>query len=117
MGFFKDLSFCLKPRCPVCRQGKLFKQHSITVVDTCVMCNTPLGTHDIGDGAAVFMIFLFGFTIVPLAWGLELLFSPPMWAQALIWTCVVLGIIALILPAIKAYLILLEYRHLKPEEK
>ncbi len=113
MSLLADLKFCLKPRCPVCRQGKLFKPRSITVAEKCNVCDTDLGSHDIGDGAAVFMIFLFGFTIVPLAWGMELLFSPPMWAQALIWTSVMLVIIAFILPAIKAYIIMLEFRHLK----
>lgn len=99
----------------MCRKGKLFRPHSVTVVERCAQCGENLGAHDVGDGAAVFMIFLFGFTIVPLAWGLELLFSPPMWAQALIWTCVVLAVIALILPMIKAFIIMLEYRHKKQD--
>lgn len=113
MSLLEDIVFCFKPRCPVCRKGKLFKPYGVTVVEKCAECGADLGNHDVGDGAAVFMIFLFGFTIVPMAWVLELLFSPPLWAQAVIWTSVVLAIIAVILPAIKAFIIMLEFRHLK----
>lgn len=64
-----------------------------------------------GDGAAVFLIFLLGFTLVPAAWLLELALAPPLWAHVLVWGAAGLGLIALVLPATKAYIILLEYRH------
>ena len=75
------------------------------------MCHAPLGKHDVGDGASVVLIFLLGFLIVPMAWAFECLAAPPLWVHVALWGIVALGIIALILPAVKAFLILLEYRH------
>ncbi len=113
MSFINDLIFCLKPRCPLCRGSRLFKPWSLTVVDKCAQCGAKLGGHDIGDGAAVFLLFILCFSIIPLAWGFELLFAPPLWLHAVLWGVVTLGLIGLMLPATKAYIILLEHRHRK----
>lgn len=113
LSLTQDLRFCLKPRCPVCRKGKLFQPRSITVVKTCAECGADLGAHDIGDGASVFLIFFFGITIIPLAWGFENLVHPPLWLQGVLWLAVMLGAMALLLPVVKAYIILLEWRHRK----
>ena len=106
-----DLRFCLRPRCPKCRQCRLFKPWTVTPVDACHVCGARLGLHDIGDGAAVFLTFVLGFTLVPLAWCLELATAPPLWLHVLIWSAVGGAVIAVLLPAIKAYIILLEHRH------
>ena len=82
-------------------------------MDACDACGLSLGNHDVGDAASVFMIFLFGATCVPLAWVMELIWQPPMWFQALFWGIFMLCLIAVILPATKAYVILLEFRHKK----
>lgn len=111
MTLLKDVLFCLKPRCPVCQRGRLFRPGSVTVVETCDACGTKLGAHDVGDGAAVFLIFLLGFLIIPLAWMLDLALTPPIWVHAVLWGSVALGLILLILPTAKAYIVLLEYRH------
>lgn len=111
LSLFDDILFCLKPRCPVCREGRLFSPWSVTAVESCAKCGASLGAHDVGDGAAVFLIFLLGFTLVPAAWLLELALAPPLWAHVLVWGAAGLGLIALVLPATKAYIILLEYRH------
>ena len=107
----EDLKFVLNPRCPVCRAAPLFKRHSITVVDTCAKCGAKLGDHDIGDGASVFLIFLFGFLLIPMAWAFERAFHPPLWVHPVLWGSVALGLMAFLLPRIKAYIILLEWRH------
>ncbi len=111
MSLISDIRFALKPRCPVCQRGRLFEPVSVTVVKECADCKTNLGAHDIGDGAAVFLIFFLGFTIIPIAWAFEVMFAPPLWVHPVLWGSVSLGLIALILPAAKAYIILLEYRH------
>jgi len=111
MTLFNDLSFCLKPRCPVCRQGRLFKPWSVTAVDECAVCHAKLGQNDVGDGASVFLIFLLGATIVPMSLVFEHFVHPPLWMQGVLWTIVGLGLIAVILPTVKAYIIMLEYRH------
>lgn len=111
MSLIDDLVFSLRPRCPKCRQGRLFKPHSLQAVDACSVCGIRLSRHDIGDGGAVFMIFILCFGIIPVAWIFELLVHPPLWLHVVLWGVVSLGLIALMLPALKAYIILLEYRH------
>lgn len=106
-----DMRFCLKPRCPVCRQGRLFRPWTITPVEQCGVCHARLGLNDIGDGAAVFLNFILCFTLIPIAWVFELYIEPPLWLHIVLWGGAGLGIIALMLPALKAYIILLEYRH------
>jgi uncharacterized protein (DUF983 family) len=113
MSITSDLIFCMKPRCPVCRGSRLFKPWSLTVVDKCAACGAPLGAHDIGDGGAVFMIFILCFSIIPLAWGFEVLFAPPLWVHVVLWGVVSLGLIGIMLPAVKAYIVMLEFRHRK----
>lgn len=111
MSLWTDILFSLKPRCPVCQRGRLFQPGSVTVVATCDACHEKLGQHDVGDGASVFLIFILGFTIVPMAWAFEIFFAPPLWVHAVLWTIVILGVMAVILPATKAFIILLDYRH------
>ena len=83
------------------------------MVDECSVCHARLGKHDVGDGASVFLIFLLGFSIIPMAWGFECLVHPPLWVHAVLWGFVALGMISVILPRVKAFIILLEYRHRK----
>ena len=111
MTLITDIVFCLKPRCPVCRKAPLFRKHTLSVVPECAECHAPLGQHDVGDGAAVLLIYFLGFLLVPSAWIFERAFSPPLWVHPVLWGTVALGLILLILPTIKAYVILLEYRH------
>lgn len=115
MAFVDDFKFCLKPRCPVCRQGRLFKPMSVTVMDKCAHCGADLGLHDIGDGAAVFILFILCFSLIPLAWAMELAFAPPLYFHVLFCAVAGLAMIAVMLPATKAYIIMLEWRHLKRE--
>lgn len=83
----------------------------MTVVGECSVCRTRLGRHDVGDGASVLLIFLLGFSLIPIAWAFELSFAPPLWVHVMLWGMVALGMIALILPRAKAFIIMLEYRH------
>jgi uncharacterized protein (DUF983 family) len=106
-----DLAFALKHRCPACREGRLFEPYSVSVVKECGVCHAKLGQHDVGDGASVFLIFLLGVLIIPMAWGFECLVAPPLWVHVVLWGSVAVGLIALILPTIKALIILFDYRH------
>lgn len=83
----------------------------MALVEKCAHCGKPLAKNDVGDGASVFLIFLLGFLLVPLAWGFEKTFSPPLWVHGVVFGLVALVLIAVILPATKAYIILLESRH------
>lgn len=83
----------------------------MSVVKECSVCHAKLGQHDVGDGASVFLIFLLGFSIIPMAWAFELAVEPPLWVHVVLWGTVALGMIAVILPTVKAFIILLEHRH------
>jgi uncharacterized protein (DUF983 family) len=111
LALIEDLVFCLKPRCPVCRKGKLFRSWSMTVTDKCAECGAELGAHDVGDGASVFLIFILGFTLVPAALAVDHFLKPPGWVHGLLWPVVALALVAVLMPAVKAYIILLEFRH------
>lgn len=106
------LRTALSCRCPRCGEGALYRPgFSMTVRDECGMCGLPLGRHDSGDGPAVFLIFLLGFLLVPLAWLFESLFAPPLWVHAVLWTAVALGITIGLLRPLKAFVIALQYKH------
>jgi uncharacterized protein (DUF983 family) len=111
LSLLSDIAFSLKPRCPVCRKGRLFKPWSVGTVEQCDVCHEKLGQNDVGDGASVFLIFVLGASIVPMALTFEHFVAPPLWVHVLLWGIVALGMIAVILPAVKAFIILLEYRH------
>lgn len=110
MSLTQDLLQACKKRCPVCQTGRLFS-FGLTVIDECEHCHAKLGDNDMGDGATVFMIFLLGFSLIPLGWVAELLWSPPMWAQVLVTGIISIIAIFTISPIIKAYIMALEYRH------
>lgn len=112
----EDILFALKRKCPVCRTGELFaSRFSLQPKETCDICDTPLRKQDVGDGAAVFLTFLLGFTIIPAALVWDAVSSPPMWLQAIVWTVVMIVVIFGITPSLKAYIMLLQYRHRKSE--
>ena len=64
----------------------------MSVVKECSVCHAKLGQHDVGDGASVFLIFLLGASIIPMAWAFECLVAPPLWVHVVLWGTVALGI-------------------------
>lgn len=97
-------------RCPRCGQGRLFSGF-LTVAERCERCGLDLKKADSGDGPAVFIIFVLGFLIVPIAVLVNLRFEPPMWVNMTVWPIVILGISLGLLRPAKAYMIALQYRH------
>lgn len=98
--------------CPRCGQGKLYAStYDLTVVDHCPTCGLDLAKNDSADGPAVFLIFILGFLLVPLALLTDHFFSPPLWVHIILWGIVGLGIILLSLKPLKAYIIALQYKH------
>ena len=68
----------LKCRCPRCGKGRLF-QGFLTLRKACEACGLDFSKADSGDGPAVFMIFILGFTVVPLIVFVEFIYEPPVW--------------------------------------
>ncbi len=109
-GRVSPLSAGLGCRCPRCGRGKLYRGY-LTVRDNCEVCGFDLKKADSGDGPAVFMIFILGFLVVPLALWVESAFEPPMWLHMTIWPVVILGLTLGMLRPMKAYMIALQFRH------
>jgi len=100
----------LRCKCPRCGRGALFDGY-LTVAESCSACGLDLRKADSGDGPAVFIIFILGFLIVPLALIFEAWAAPPMWLHMVIWPpLVVLGTLALLRP-MKGVMIALQFHH------
>lgn len=103
----------LSCRCPRCGRGRLFAGY-LTVRPVCESCGLALADHDTGDGPAVFVIFILGALVVPLALMVEAAFEPPLWLHAVLWSAAVLaGTFALLRP-LKGLLVALHFRHRSP---
>lgn len=103
----------LSCRCPRCGRGRLFEGF-LKVRAVCEACGLDLSKEDSGDGPAVFIIFLIGGTVVPLALWFEARFEPPLWLHAILWgTFVIGGTLALLRP-FKGVMIALQYKHKTP---
>jgi uncharacterized protein (DUF983 family) len=74
----------LRGLCPKCGQGKLFDGY-LTLVKNCAVCGEPWAETDIGDGAAVLIIFVVGAIVGGLALWTEMRFEPPVWLHMLLW--------------------------------
>lgn len=86
----------------------------LTVRRDCAACGLPLADHDSGDGPAVFVIFILGAVVVPLALWVEAAFEPPPWLHAILWgTAVTAGTLGLLRP-LKGVMVALNYRHRGP---
>jgi uncharacterized protein (DUF983 family) len=97
-------------KCPRCGQGRLFAGF-LTVAERCTVCGLDLKKADSADGPAVFIIFILGFLVVPLALWVESRFAPPMWLHMTIWPPVILGGALGLLRPMKGVMIALQYRH------
>lgn len=102
----------LSCKCPKCQKGSLYKEGlTLELRDQCPECKLDLSKNDSADGPAVFLIFILGFAIVPLALITDSVFDWPLWLHAAIWTGVILSLTIGSLRPIKAYIIALQYKH------
>lgn len=97
-------------KCPRCGRGKLYDGF-LTVAARCGHCGLDLRKADSGDGPAIFLIFILGALVVPMALLVESAFSPPMWLHMTIWTAVILGAALALLRPMKGVMIALQYKH------
>ena len=80
-------------------------------VESCTACGLKLREMDNGDGPAVFLIFVLGFLVVPLAIWTSSLVDLPLWLQGVFWGAVILGLTVGMLRPAKAAVLALNYRH------
>ena len=102
----------LDGRCPRCKTGSIYKSRfSLDLLDKCQNCGLDLSKNDSADGPAVFLIFILGFALVPLALLVDIWFAPPLWVHVVLWGVIGLGLILGSLRPIKAYIIALQYKY------
>ncbi|NNG05443.1 MAG: DUF983 domain-containing protein [Inquilinus sp.] len=104
----------LSCKCPRCGRGALFDGY-LTVAESCSACGLDLRKADSGDGPAVFLIFIIGFLAVPLAFWIEVSFTPPVWVHAVTSGGFIIGLALLLLRPAKALVLGLQFRH-RPED-
>lgn len=104
----------LRCRCPRCGEGALYTGF-MQVVDRCSVCGLELARNDSGDGPAVFLIFILGFTIVPVALLVSLRVDWPLWLHMLIWGPIIMGATVGMLRPAKGVTIALQYGYRRDE--
>ncbi len=103
-------------RCPRCQEGKLYKAgFSLDLLAACPVCGLDLTRNDSADGPAVFLIFILGFLLVPIALLTDAVFHWPLWVHAIVWGALALGLTVGSLRPLKAYIIALQFKH-RPDD-
>ena len=97
-------------KCPRCGEGSLYAGF-LAVAEDCAVCGLDLDKADSGDGPAVFVIFILGALVVPLALLLDARFEPPLWLHMVLWPVVILGGALALLRPMKGVLIALQYQN------
>jgi uncharacterized protein (DUF983 family) len=87
----------------------------LKVAARCDSCGADLAKADSGDGPAVFVMFVVGFIVVPLALLLEIAARPPVWVHLLLWIPLIAVLTLALLRPFKGVLIVLQFHH-KAEE-
>lgn len=102
----------LRSKCPRCGEGDLYQSsHSLTLRSSCSSCGLDFSKNDSADGPAVFLIFLLGFLIVPIAVIIDFKYQWPMWVHLFIWPLLMALMAALLLRPLKSFVIGLQYHH------
>lgn len=78
------ISTGLRGRCLRCGEGSLFAGF-LKFAKSCEACGFNLDIEDAGDGPAVFVIFLAGIFIVPMALAFQLALNAPYWLTMIVW--------------------------------
>jgi uncharacterized protein (DUF983 family) len=103
------LAAALKPRCPRCGQGRLFRGF-LHLERECTSCGLSYDFADSGDGPAIFIMLIVGFLIVAAALVVEVVYQPPYWLHALLWLPLVIILSLGLLRPLKAFFIAQQYR-------
>jgi uncharacterized protein (DUF983 family) len=113
MSEFSSLKRSMGCKCPRCGEGHLFQPglFNLLLRDSCESCGLDLKKNDSADGPAVFLIFILGALLVPMALILDAVVEPPLWVHAVLWGSVALGLTIGSLKPLKSLVIGIQYRH------
>ena len=115
-SFLTSLKEGLICRCPKCLTGRLFPHlFDLTLNSSCPDCGLDLSKNDSADGPAVFLIFILGALLVPLALIFDHYVAPPLWVHAVLWGVVALTMTVGALKPLKSYIIYLQYKYRKSD--
>ncbi len=107
-----SLKVALACKCPRCCEGALYEgRWTVALRSSCDVCGLDFTKNDSADGPAVFLIFVLGFLLVPLALLFEVMVAPPLWVHAVLWTVVALSMTVGALKPLKAFIIYLQFKH------
>ena len=120
MSFFSDFLTLLGPalrgKCPRCSKGNLFAgRFNPDLKERCGECGLDLTKNDSADGPAVFLIFIFGALLVPLALIVAYAVAWPLWVHGLLWGIALIAVTVGSLQPVKALVIALQYKF-RPED-
>lgn len=102
----------LKCGCPKCGQPSIFpNKFTLNVKVKCDNCGFKIADHDSGDGPAFFALSILCFVLTPLALWIAVLVDIPLWAHAVLWSVISVGVCLLTMQPLKAYFIALNYKH------
>ena len=112
MSNLDTLKQALACKCPRCHDGALYQPgYTIELNNKCAVCNLDFTKNDSADGPAVFLIFILGFSLVPLALIFDAYVSPPLWVHAVVWTVIALSVTVGSLKPLKSFIIALQFKH------
>ncbi len=99
-------------KCPQCHKGDLFKSRfDLSLKEKCDSCGLDLSKNDSADGPAVFLIFILGTALVPLALIIDWSFGWPLWLHTIVWGILALTLTLGSLRPLKSYIIALQFKH------
>lgn len=97
-GFRSPLRTGLQGRCVKCGEGSLFSGF-LRFARRCEACGLDLEIEDAGDGPAVFVIFIAGIVICPLALIFHIKLEASIWLTMAVWVPIlILFCLALLRP-------------------
>lgn len=64
----------------------------LSFTDICAVCGADFSEDDAGDGPAIFVIFLIGIFVVPMALGFHMILNPPIFVTFIIWGSIIIGV-------------------------
>lgn len=100
----------LKGRCPVCGEGTLFKGF-LEFALRCEACHADFTNEDAGDGPAVFVIFIVGIFVIPMALGFSMILGAPMWLTLLVWIPIIIIVCLALLRLMRGVMFNLQWKH------
>ncbi|HIG23026.1 MAG TPA: DUF983 domain-containing protein [Henriciella marina] len=97
-------------RCPACGEGPVFKSF-LEIAPRCTACGADFSKADAGDGPAFFVMFILAIIIMPPVLLVQIVFAPPVWVHAILWTPLIVLLGAWLLRPFKSIMFALQWKH------